>query len=76
MLRNIPPIIEADLHNMEVLECKTTNANILALLLHHYFDLRLERFEGTPGETPAQALAQTIEWAAKVHLLTEPSRAA
>lgn len=53
---------EEDLDNMETLEDLKTDANVLAELLYHYFDLRLERFDGTPGFAPEQALQETLAW--------------
>jgi hypothetical protein len=61
--------IEADLDNMETLENLKTDEHILSSLLYHYFDLRLERYDGTRGFAPGQALNDTLDWARSIQVL-------
>lgn len=62
-------VIEADLDNMETLENLKTEANVLTELLYHYFDLRIEREDGTPGFVPERALHDTLHWAREIRVL-------
>lgn len=68
-MREQTPVIAADLDNMEELEELRTDANVLAELLFHYFELRLERYDGTPGFVPERALHDTLHWAREIRVL-------
>lgn len=55
-------VIKEDLDNMEEMENLRTDANVLAELLYHYFYLRIEGIDGTPGFAPEKALQETLTW--------------
>lgn len=63
----------SDLNTLEYLFGLNLNPNILALILRHYFDLRLEQIDGTPGLPPEQALQETMQWATDVRLIAQPA---
>jgi hypothetical protein len=63
----------ADLNNLEYLFELSLNPNVLSLVMHHYFDVRLEQIDGTPGLPPEQALHETMQWAADVRLIVQPA---
>jgi hypothetical protein len=65
---------EADLNTLEYLFGLSLNPKILALIMRHYFDLRLDDvIDGTPGLPPKQALHKTMQWAADVRLIAQPA---
>lgn len=68
-MREQTSIIAADLDNMETLGNLMTDANVLAELLYHYFYLRIERYDGTPGFAPGHALHDTLHWAREIQVL-------
>ncbi len=51
-----------DRENIEVLEALDIDENALFLLLCRYFAYRGRRFDGRHGNTPNQAIENTLRW--------------